>query len=256
MTRLGRRERALGNAVVPPKRWPESKWRAIEALLDARTPDVELREKIRKAVALYVEAPRLTSELYLDPDGERPVPAAEVRALARQLAETARGAADLGMHIVIPLGKDTVLVRLLVRHLLSDDPAVPSDLARWPIAPVRLALLAQRAEDFAARYRDRPGRTPDFALVELVWRLTAIIECRLGLRAATLSWREDRSGRRTTTRAGEYSGRLFELGLQIQPLLPPSPGSIAGCSASTLGARLIAARERGRRLRPRSSGEQ
>jgi hypothetical protein len=254
--------------VVRLAAWSERRWQRLERFLCVTAPNAALREEIHEALARYVAAPDLTLQLFLHADDPEPVPAATVRATARALAETAWGARNLGVELVLPRAAQVTLVELLVRHLLRDDAELvrrrlPDDVASegyqstsgpspWHLGPGQVACLAVRAQALAVFHRDPPGPPVDVALLELVWRLTRIIERYCGPKSATLTWSEDRTGSgRSDGRAGEYRGRLFEVVRLLQPAMPAAANSIATASASTLGARLDRARRQGNRLRRR-----
>jgi hypothetical protein len=189
--------------------WPEATWLKIEGALGLAEPDAVMRDDIRQAVALYIAAPRLTDELYLDADDVRPVHAAEVQRCARTLAETASGAARLRAQLLLPRSKETRLARLLVHHLLRDHPTIAEASERRPLEPNELALLGAQARAF--RYVARRGPGPNWALTGLMRRLTRVIEGRCGLGAATLGWNE---------MAETPCGLLYEVFAIIQGQVP------------------------------------
>src|SRR5262249_54844225 len=104
------------------------------------------------------------------------------------LGETASGAAKLGAQLVLPRTREGLLARVLVRHLLHDQPAIAADPAQRPLQPEELAVLGARAKRF--KYRDRRGPEPDWAFIGLVRRLASIILERLGPGADKLGWDE------------------------------------------------------------------
>jgi hypothetical protein len=166
---------------------------------------------LREAVALYVMAPRLSRRLFLDATDTEPVSADTVRDTWQALADVFAGAKRLGLGLVVPAGRDARLAHTLIRRLLGvapTDPVGPS----LHLEPAVLGCLAAEAAEFAETYLDPSGPTPDWALIELVQRLTRIIE-RCGQRA-TLGWDDD---------AGKPVGLLYEFVVLIQDLLPPGP---------------------------------
>jgi hypothetical protein len=234
---------------MPLETWPERRWRGVERLLGVRPSDTRaFREAIRQALALYVVLAR-------DDTHHVPETAVEGRAEAKELATAARYLAERGLQLGFPDATRSALPTALLFILLPEVLAGATEDRTSPLLePHELALLAERAQAYAARYRHRPGPPSDVALVQFVHGLMTIVERYGGPGVkASLSWREDRSGQRTG-RAGNYSAVLFELARRLQPAMPRAARSIAECKPSTLGARLSRARQERNRLWPGLAG--
>src|SRR5262245_22415138 len=208
---LREKSRPPRRRVVPLERWPEGRWRCLQRLIGVRPADVRaFREATRQAVAFYV---RWTRDDTPRPSGD------EVRAEFEKLATAAGYLAERGLQLGFPDATRHALPTALIVILI---PAVLADRIGLLLEPHEVALLAERAQEYAARWRHRSGPRVvrvDVALVEFVRHLMTIVE-RYGRVAVTHSWRVDLHPRRDLAHAGEYRSRFFKFVRLLQPALP------------------------------------
>jgi hypothetical protein len=173
-------------------------------------------------------------------DVEWPLPAAEVRETARRLTQAACAVWAVCGELVLPRERRTLLPRGILHHVLADDRDLLDESAKHVIVrdPWVLGLLAARGYRLARTYRDRRGPEPDWAGIELVWRVMGVIWAGGGKVTLFRNRTND-----------EPCGTLYEVMDGIRPSLP----SFAELTPRALYEKLDDARRRhpGRRRRRR-----
>jgi hypothetical protein len=176
-----------------------------------RSPDRALRATIGEALVRLRATPVVPEGLYLDDaDDARPVSPESQRAAWGTLATKAGVRAAIGAPLTIPRGKETLLERAMVCHVMPDHPAIVRDPSQ-PLGPEILALIAERAARMATSYRERSGPRRNLALEHFRWVLARAIEARCGEESAGFGWVYERS---------EPVGLLFHTLSELQPWLP------------------------------------
>jgi hypothetical protein len=101
-----------------------------------------------------------------------------VRETARRLAQASCATWTVCGELVLPSERRTWLPRAILHHVLADDLDLLDTSAGHVIVrdPWALGLIAERCDRLARTYRDRPGPEPNWAAIELVWRVMRVIE--------------------------------------------------------------------------------
>jgi hypothetical protein len=107
----------------------------------------------------------------------------------------------------------------MVRHVLLDHPEIARDPSQ-PLKPEVLALIAERAAQEAASYRERGGERRNLAREHFRWELSRTIEARCGEGSARFGWVDLPPSPTGLEVPPSASGLLFDVLGELRPWLP------------------------------------